>query len=159
MSRANANNKNNPANRGIGGHIKEGLKNVPKMYNALYNAPAVPGNKNSPKIGVKSTVASNVRTVATGKSAPGLPSKAPAGQRVKIAAVGAASITPLGPLAAVGLGIKNSVKAKADAKAAIKAAAPKVAAKPLTPVQQAQAKKAKDLKKTLNEAMPGLNMK
>lgn len=155
MSRANPNNKNNPANRGVGGHIKEGLKNIPKMYNALYNAPSVPGNKNSAKIGVKPTVAANVRTIATGKSVPGLPDKAPAGQRVKIAAVGAASITPLGPIAAVGLGIKNSVKAKAAAKAA----APKPAPKPLTPVQKVQAEKAKDLRKTLNEAMPGLNMK
>lgn len=36
---------NNPANRGVGGHIKEGLKNVLKMYNALYNAKGPNGAK------------------------------------------------------------------------------------------------------------------
>lgn len=144
---------NNPANRGIGGHIKEGFKNVPKMYGALYNAKGPAGAK----LGVGNTVAGNVKTVVTGKSSPGLPAK-PGAQRAKIAAVGASSVTPLGPVVAVGLGIAKSV---ADKRAAV-AAQPKAAPKPATPLspQQKQAqKKANDLKGTLNDAFPGLNMK
>lgn len=150
MSQANAGGKNNPANRGIGGHIKEGLKNVPKMYGALYNAKGPTGAK----MGVKNTVGSNVRTVVTGKPAPGIAAK-PAAQRAKIGAAGAASVTPLGPAVAIGLGIKKSMADKAAAKAAM----PKPAPKPLSPVQKAQQKKADDMKKVLNEALPGANFK
>jgi hypothetical protein len=143
---------NNPANRGVGGHIKEGLKNIPKMYGALYNAKGPGGGQ----LGVKNTVAGNVKTVVTGKSSPGLPAK-PGSQRAKIAAVGASSVTPLGPVVAVGLGIAKSVNDKKAAVAAQKPA-PKAAA-PLSPQQKQAQKKANELKGTLNEAFPGLNMK
>jgi hypothetical protein len=160
MSRANANNKNNPANRGVGGHIKEGLKNIPKVYDALYNAKDARGAR----LGVANTVGANARTVATGKSSPGLPAK-PGAQRAKIAAVGASSITPLGPIVAAGMGIAKSVADKKAAVAAQKKTAPtsgpaKVATKaPLSASQQAAKNKADGLKKTLNEINPGLNMK
>jgi hypothetical protein len=166
MSRANANNKNNPANRGVGGHIKEGLKNVPKVYNALYNAKDARGAK----LGVANTVGANVRTVVTGKSSAALPAK-PGAQRAKIAAVGASSVTPLGPIVAVGMGIAKSVADKKAAIAKQNPTAPKGPAKvatkpaastakaPLSPSQQAAKNRADGLKKTLNEAIPGLNMK
>jgi hypothetical protein len=153
MSRANANNKNNPANRGIGGHIKEGLKNVPKMYDALYNAKTPQGAK----LGVKNTVSGNVKKVLTGKSNATAGTKTNAGTRAAIVGAGASSVTPLGPIVAIGLGIAKSVKDKKDAKA-LNPPTPKTPkVKPQPTPQQVQ--KAKDLKKTLNNAFPGLNMK
>ncbi len=153
MSRANANNKNNPANRGIGGHIKEGLKNVPKMYDALYNAKTPQGAK----LGVKNTVSGNVNKVLTGKTSSTATTKTSAGTRAAIVGAGASSVTPLGPIVAIGLGIAKSVKDKKDAKA-LNPPTPKTPKVKPTPTPK-QVQKAKDLKKTLNNAFPGLNMK
>ena len=153
MSRANANNKNNPANRGIGGHIKAGLKNVPKMYDALYNAKDGSGAK----LGVKNTVTGNVKKVLTGKSNSQVATKTNAGTRAAIAGAGASSVTPLGPLVAIGLGIAKSVKDKKEAKA--RNPPPPKTPKVKPPPTPQQVQKAKDLKKTLNNAFPGLNMK
>src|SRR5262245_18591118 len=147
MSRGNS--PNSPANRGVGGHIKEGVKNIPKTYGALYNAKL--GNA---RAGVAATVTSNVKTVVTGRPGAHVPPKSGA-ERAKIAAVGAASVTPLGPVVAVGLGIAKSVN---DKKAAV-AAQPKKPVGPLSPQQKQAQKKANELKGTLNEAFPGLNMK
>jgi hypothetical protein len=103
----------NPANRTIGDHIKEGVKQIPKTYKGLYNQPGPMG-------GAK-TIPNNVRVIATGKTAPGMPKKS-AGLRAGLAAMGAASVTPAGPIAAFGMGINKSVKEKAAARAAANAA-------------------------------------
>src|SRR5215813_4835764 len=101
----------NPANRTVAGHIKEGFKQIPKTYKGLYNQPGPKG------IGGARTIPNNVRVIATGKTSPGMPKKS-AGLRAGLAAMGAASVTPAGPIAAFGIGINKSVKEKAAAKAA-----------------------------------------
>ena len=105
----------NPANRTATDHIKEGLRNIPKTYDTLYNRPKGPG-------GGLQTVPQNLRVAATGKTGPGMP-KQPAATRAKIVGMGAASVTPLGPVAAFASGVVNSVKSKNAAIA--KAKAPK----------------------------------
>ena len=110
----------NPANRTVAGHVKEGLKNIPKTYQGLYNRPGPMG-------GAK-TVPQNVKLIATGKTSSALNNKISAGNRAKLAALGAASVTPAGPVAAFAMGVNKSVKDKAAAKA--NAAAPKPAAAP-----------------------------
>lgn len=93
--------------RTAGGHIKEGFKNVKATYNALYN-------KSGPSGGAK-TGANNFKAIATGRTAAGAP--IPAGARAKVAAMGAASVTPIGPIAAFAAGVKKSIKEKKDDKA------------------------------------------
>jgi hypothetical protein len=105
--------KNNPANRSVGGHIKEGFKNIPTMYKGLYNRP-MEGAK---------TVPTNLKIIATGKTSSMLDNKAPASTRAKLAAMGALSVTPAGPVAAFAMGVNKSVQQKAAAKAAARAAA------------------------------------
>jgi hypothetical protein len=117
----------NPANRTVAGHIKEGFKQIPKTYKGLYNQPGPMG-------GAK-TIPNNVRVIATGKTSKNMPQKS-AGLRAGLAAMGAASVTPAGPIAAFGIGVNKSVKEKAAAKAAANAApaapapAPKLKLKP-----------------------------
>lgn len=107
----------NPANRGVGDHLKEGGKNIKTAYQTLYN-------RKQMGEGVAGTVKNNLKIIATGKSASGMP-KAPASQRARMTAMGAASVTPLGPVAAFASGVAKSVK---DTKAAIaKQNAPKPA--------------------------------
>jgi len=116
----------NPINRGVTDHIKEGLKNIPKTYNTLYNRPGMAE-------GVGGTVKTNLKVIATGKTSSTLTNKVAPERRAKLAAMGAASVTPLGPVAAFAAGVKKSVDAKADAKAkkaAINAAKPGTAPKP-----------------------------
>lgn len=97
----------NPANRGLGGHIKEGLKNIPKTYKALYNAKDM-GPIQTAKHNVKLIVKGDVNEQKEGK-------KITVGQRVKVATMGALSITPAGPLAMLGDGIKKSIDQKKKA--------------------------------------------
>jgi len=105
--------KNNPANRKVADHLKQGVKQIGKTYNALYKSQ---GGIGGPK--------DNIKAIVTGRTSKDMP-KIPAGTRAAAAAMGAASVTPLGPVAAFASGVKKSVVAKADAKAAAKA--PKVA--------------------------------
>lgn len=89
--------------RGVGGHIKEGLKAVKETYKGLYN---------SPSQGAK-TGASNLKAIATGRTASG--QAVPGATRAKVAAMGVASVTPVGPIAAFAAGVKKSVaEAKKD---------------------------------------------
>src|SRR5262245_48858921 len=99
------------AKRGVGGHIKEGFKNIPTLYGALYNAKTATGAH----LGVKNTVKGNVKTVLTGSSSSGLPKQSGA-RRAAIAGAGASSVTPLGPIVAFGLGVKKSIADKKQAK-------------------------------------------
>jgi len=88
----------NPANRGIGDHLKEGLKNIPTTYKALYTP---------------SNIKSNVQIIGTGKtSANKLDNKVPLEKRAKVVGMGAMSVTPVGPIAAFGLGVKKSIDQK-----------------------------------------------
>ena len=103
----------NPANRTLAGHIKEGFKQIPKTYQGLYNQPGPMG-------GAK-TIPNNVRVIAKGNTAKGMPQK-PASLRAGLAAMGAASVTPVGPIAAFGIGVSKSVKEKAAARANANAA-------------------------------------
>jgi hypothetical protein len=109
--------KNNPANRTVADHLKQGVKNIPKTYKTLYTDQS--GMGGGPKM--------NLKVAATGKTASGLGTKASPGTRAKIVAMGTASVTPLGPVAAFASGVAKSVKetSKAKAKAAAPAAAPK----------------------------------
>lgn len=119
----------NPINRGVGDHLKAGLKNVSKTYNTLYNRSAM-GE------GVGGTVKTNLKIIATGKTSSTLTNKVAPERRAKLAAMGVASVTPLGPVAAFAAGVKKSVDAKADAKAkkaALTAAKPGVTSKPVVP--------------------------
>ena len=90
------------------------MKNVPKMYNTLYNRPAGPG-------GGASTVPTNIKIAATGRTGKEMP-KQPAATRAKIVGMGALSVTPLGPVAAAVSGVVKSVQAKSQAKANLAAA-------------------------------------
>ncbi len=105
------------AKRGVGGHLKAGVQNIKNTYKALYN-------REGPGGGVK-TGATNLKIIATGK--PGkseFDTKFSPGTRAKIAVVGATSVTPLGPLVAIGMGIKKSVDDKKKAKENIQARTP-----------------------------------
>lgn len=111
------------AKRGVGGHLKAGVQNIKNTYKALYN-------REGPGGGVK-TGATNLKIIATGK--PGkseFDTKFSPGTRAKIAVVGATSVTPLGPLVAIGMGIKKSVDDKKKAKESIQARTP---VRPTTP--------------------------
>jgi hypothetical protein len=112
------------AKRGVGGHIKEGFKNIPKVYNVLYNAPKTT-NVNGPSKGVVKTVKDNVKFVAKGPSknrtlTPEQRTQATK-QRVGIVGMGVASVTPVGPVAAFALGVKKSIADKKNAKAQLNA--------------------------------------
>jgi translation initiation factor IF-2 len=110
--------------RTVADHLKAGVKNVPKMYNTLYNRPAGPG-------GGASTVPTNIKVAATGRTGKDMP-KVAASTRAKIVGMGALSVTPLGPVAAAVSGVVKSVQAKSQAKAnlaAAKTAAPASAPK------------------------------
>src|SRR5262249_40931230 len=98
----------NPANRTVADHLKQGLKNVPGTYKALYNRPTKGLG------GGASTVPTNLRVIAKGNTAPGM-AKLPASTRVKVVAMGAASVTPIGPVAAFASGVAKSVKQKTAA--------------------------------------------
>jgi hypothetical protein len=100
--------------RTVADHLKAGAKNVPKMYNTLYNRPAGPG-------GGASTVPTNIKIAATGRTGKDMP-KQPAATRAKIVGMGALSVTPLGPVAAAVSGVVKSVQAKSQAKANLAAA-------------------------------------
>ncbi len=91
-----------PVNRTVGGHIKEGFKNIKTTYKALYNndAPKDMG-------GGKNTAKTNVKAITTGKMGSRTMT---AGGRAGLAAIGVASVTPVGPIAAFALGVKKSVK-------------------------------------------------
>ena len=108
--------KNNPANRTVADHLKQGVKNIPKMYNTLYGSQ---GGMSGPK--------QMLKVAATGKTSSQLDTKVSAAKRAKIVGMGAASVTPLGPVAAFASGVAKSVKDmnKAKAKAAAPPAAPK----------------------------------
>jgi hypothetical protein len=112
------------ANRGVGGHLKAGVQNIKKTYDTLYNRSG-PG-------GGASTVPTNLKIIATGKTSAKLGDdhKVPAATRAKMVGMGAASVTPLGPVAAAISGVKKSVEAKAQAKANIAAAKNPAPAKP-----------------------------
>lgn len=97
----------NPANRGLGDHLKQGLKNVPKTYKALYNAKGM-GPIQTAKHNVKLIVKGDVVENKEGQ-------KISPGTRAKVAMMGAASITPVGPLAMIADGIKKSVTEKKKA--------------------------------------------
>lgn len=122
--------------RTAAGHIKEGLKNIKATYKALYNRPGA-----GPTSGSK-TAATNLKIVA-GKEVPGIP-RQPAKVRAKLGALGAASVTPVGPIAAFAAGVKKSIaekKADKAMKAEVKAikkdlAAPKF--QPATPSSSAR---------------------
>ena len=100
--------------RTVADHLKAGAKNVPKMYNTLYNRPAGPG-------GGASTVPTNIKIAATGRTGKEMP-KQPAATRAKIVGMGALSVTPLGPVAAAVSGVVKSVQEKSQAKANLAAA-------------------------------------
>ncbi len=106
----------NPANRNVGDHLKEGVKNIKTTYDALYNRKGV-GE------GVGGTVKNNIKVAATGKTGAGMPKASPA-TRAKVVGMGAASVTPLGPVAAFASGVAKSVKQTNAAKAAQNAPKP-----------------------------------
>lgn len=106
----------NPANRNVGDHLKEGAKNIKTTYDALYNRKGV-GE------GVGGTVKNNIKVAATGKTGAGMPKASPA-TRAKVVGMGAASVTPLGPVAAFASGVAKSVKQTNAAKAAQNAPKP-----------------------------------
>jgi|GEM_PF-2089144 len=108
--------RNTVPNRTAADHLKQGAKQIKTTYNALYK-----------KTGGVGGPGQNLKAIVTGKTAPGMP-KIPAGVRAKAAAMGAASVTPLGPVVAFAGGVAKSVKATAAAKAAAKG--PKVAPAP-----------------------------
>lgn len=93
----------NPANRNAADHLKQGVKNIKTTYDALYNRKG-PG-------GGATTVPNNVKLIATGRTDAGMP-KQTAKTRVGLAAMGAASVTPVGPVAAFAMGVKKSVNDK-----------------------------------------------
>jgi hypothetical protein len=97
-----------PQDRGLGDHLKEGLKNIPKTYKALYNAN---------HMGPLNTAKGNLKIITTGKVVSGTDgnNKVPALKRAKIAGMGALSVTPLGPIASVVDGISKSVTEKKKA--------------------------------------------
>ncbi len=118
--------------RTVADHLKAGAKNIPKMYNTLYNRPAGPG-------GGASTVPTNIKVAATGRTGKDMP-KVAAATRAKLVGMGALSVTPLGPVAAAVSGVVKSVQEKSQAKANLAAkkpapatTAPKVGAKTATP--------------------------
>jgi hypothetical protein len=104
-----------PENRNVLDHLKAGVKNVPKVYQALYNRPG-PG-------GGASTIKNNLKVIAKGKTTSLVSGgkKYSAGVRAGLVGAGAASVTPLGPVVAVGMGIAKSVKDTIKAKAAVQA--------------------------------------
>ncbi|MBI1189672.1 MAG: hypothetical protein GC200_03200 [Tepidisphaera sp.] len=97
-----------PQDRGLGDHLKEGLKNIPKTYKALYNAN---------HLGPVQTAKGNLKIITTGSMVSGSDgsNKVPALKRAKIAGMGALSVTPLGPIASVVDGISKSVSEKKKA--------------------------------------------
>jgi hypothetical protein len=95
-------------NRTAADHLKQGVKQVKTTYNALYK-----------KTGGVGGPAQNLKAIVKGKTGPGMP-QIPAGVRAKAAAMGAASVTPIGPAVAFAAGVAKSVKATAAAKAAAK---------------------------------------
>ncbi|MFA6044597.1 MAG: hypothetical protein WC718_06405 [Phycisphaerales bacterium] len=95
----------NPANRNVGDHLKEGVKNIKSTYNTLYNR----SGPNQMAEGVGGTVKTNLKILATGKTAANMP-KVPTATRAKLGVMGAASVTPLGPVAAFANGVAKSVK-------------------------------------------------
>ncbi len=105
------------AQRGVGGHLKAGVQNIKNTYKALYN-------REGPGGGAK-TGATNLKIVATGKAGKtDVGKKFSPSTRAKIAVVGATSVTPLGPLVAIGMGIKKSIDDKKKAKENIQARTP-----------------------------------
>lgn len=127
----------NPANRSVAGHIKEGFKNIPKTYKALYNQPKTTNPGASGK-GVGKTIKDNVKYIVKGppKSITQTPQqKKNTNQlRTTTAVMGAASVTPVGPIAAFALGVKKSVadqkKALGKTTGAPKTTTPKLNIKP-----------------------------
>lgn len=107
----------NPANRNAADHLKQGVKNIKTTYDALYNRKG-PG-------GGATTVPNNVKLIATGRTDAEMP-KQSTKTRVGLAAMGAASVTPVGPVAAFAMGVKKSVndKEKAVARQQANAVAP-----------------------------------
>jgi len=148
MSRGNAG--GNPANRTVGGHIKEGLKQIPATYKGLYKTDAnsrmavrgpaggvVHQNVPFPKAMAK-TMAGNVKFIAKGRPEAPLAGNARVaqaaadkGSRAKMALMGAASVTPAGPIAAFGIGVNKSINAKKNAIAEAKKPGLQAAAKQL----------------------------
>jgi hypothetical protein len=116
-----------PENRNALDHIKAGVKNIPNTYNTLYNR----------EMGGAKTAAQNVRIITKGNTGSGMPKIAPA-TRAKLAVMGAASVTPLGPVAAFASGVAKSVEKKAAAKAAATKPAPAPAAAPTLAKRPAQ---------------------
>jgi hypothetical protein len=105
------------AQRGVGGHLKAGVQNIKNTYKALYN-------REGPGGGAK-TGATNLKIIATGKAGKtDVGKKFSPSTRAKIAVVGATSVTPLGPLVAIGMGIKKSIDDKKKAKENIQARTP-----------------------------------
>lgn len=95
-----------PQNRNLVDHLKEGVKNIPKTYKALYNQRGT---------GPLQSAKSNLKIIATGKMNDNNNNKVPALKRAKVAGMGALSVTPLGPIASVVDGISKSVSEKKKA--------------------------------------------
>jgi hypothetical protein len=91
--------------------IKAGFKNIKTTYDTLYN-------RTGPGGGAK-TVATNVKYIVKGSMAQkvGTNAKGDGGARAKLAAVGAASVTPIGPIVAFAAGVKKSADDRAKLKA------------------------------------------
>lgn len=99
--------------------IKAGVKNVPHMYDALYNQKI---NKSGGSLGVKKTVTNNVKFI-TGNVMPrsgetqAQANRRAAPAKATLVGLGAASVTPLGPVVGFIAGVNKSRKDRAAAKA------------------------------------------
>ena len=108
-----------PQNRNALGHVKEGLKNIPKVYKALYNAPKT-DKPDAPGKGLVRTVKDNVKFVAKGsphRIQTPTQKKETNTMRKNVVGMGIASVTPAGPIAAFAMGVKKSIAEKKSAKA------------------------------------------
>ncbi len=105
----------NPINRTAVDHIKEGFKNIPKVYKALYNQPKTDA-KGAPGKGVGATIKDNVKYVVQGpmKNRVMTPQQKTADNKTRatVVGMGAASVTPVGPIAAFAVGVKKSIQAQ-----------------------------------------------
>jgi len=96
--------------------IKAGFKNVPTMYKTLY--------KPNPGQTSAQHTKSMLKVIGTGRAHAGGQVTTPA-NRARLAVAGATSVTPLGPVTAFALGVRQSRENRATAKAAKAALPPK----------------------------------
>lgn len=119
--------------------IKAGFKNIPKMYGALYNQSINPSNPMSGTKGVARTVKDNVNFITkakplqkNGETVKQAQART-TGTKAKLVALGATSVTPLGPVVGFIAGVNKSKQDRAKAKAQVTNTTPKTTGIKTTP--------------------------